>query len=188
MQIPLQIRFKNLDPSPAIEAAVRKRADQLERFADRITSCRVTIEAPHKHHRQGNLYQVTVDVRTPGDEVVVSRSPGEHHAHEDAYVAIRDAFNATRRQLQNHVRVQRGKVKSHDVPAHGKITGLYPRDDYGTITDNAGREIYFHRNSVVNADFDSLEIAAEVRFDEEAGDKGPQASSVYRVGKHHIAS
>lgn len=186
MQIPLQIRFRNLEPSPAIEAAVRKRAEKLERFGDKIMNCRVTIEAPHKHHHKGNLYHVTVDVRTPGEEIVANRSPEEHHAHEDVYVAIRDAFKAARRQLQDHVREKRGKVKSHDVPPHGKITGLFPADDYGTITDSDGREIYFHRNSVVNAEFDSLDIDVEVRFVEEAGDKGPQASSVYLIGKHHI--
>lgn len=186
MQIPLQIRFHQLEPSPAIEAAVRKRAEQLERFADKIMSCRVTIEAPHKHHHKGNIYHVTIDVRTPGGEVVASRSPQKHHAHEDVYVAIRDAFKATRRQLQDHVREKRGKVKSREATPHGRVTELYPGDDYGTITDSGGREIYFHRNSVVNADFDELEIDAEVRFVEESGDKGPQASSVFLIGKHHI--
>ncbi len=186
MQIPLQIRFHNLDASPAVEDAIRKRAEQLERFADKIMSCRVTIEAPHKHHHKGNLYHVTIDVRTPGGEIVASRSPDEQHAHEDVYVAIRDAFKAARRQLQDLVREKRGKVKSHEAPPHGRISELYPGDDYGTITDTAGREIYFHRNSVVNAEFDGLAIDAEVRFVEEAGDKGPQASSVFLIGKHHI--
>ena len=183
---PLQIRFRNLESSPAVEAAVRQRAEQLERFADKIMSCRITVEAPHKHQHKGNLYHVTVDVRTPGREVVANRSPVEHHAHEDVYVAIRDAFNAARRQLQDQVREKRGKTKSHEVPPHGRISELYPADDYGTITDSTGREIYFHRNSVVNARFDSLYPGMEVRFVEEAGDLGPQASSVYLVGKHHI--
>ncbi len=186
MQIPLQIRFHKLESSPAIEAAVHKRAEQLERFGDRIVSCRVTIEAPHKHHHKGNLYHVKVDIRTPGGEVVASRHPDEHHAHEDVYVAIRDAFKAARRQLQDQVRERRGKVKTHEVPPHGRITELFPAADHGTITDSTGREIYFHRNSVVDADFDALTIDAEVRFVEEMGDDGPQASSVYLIGKHHI--
>ena len=185
MQIPLQIHFNNVDPSPAVESAIHKRAAQLERFGGEIVSCRVTIVAPHKHHHKGNLFYVTVDLRTPGRELVVSRSPQESHANEDVYVAIRDAFKAARRQLQDHMREQRGKVKSHDTPPHGKITHFYPADDYGTITDSGGREIYFHRNSVVNADFDKLGIDTEVRFAEEAGDEGPQASSVYIVGKRH---
>lgn len=186
MQIPLQIRFHKLEPSEAVEAAIRKRAEQLEHFAHDITSCRVTIEAPHKHHHQGNLYHVTIDIRTPAGEVVVSRSPDQHQAHEDAYVAIRDAFKAARRRLQDQLREQRGKVKVHDTPPHGRVSALHPADNYGTITDSNGREIYFHRNSVVNEDFDQLEIGAEVRFAEEAGDEGPQASSVHVIGKHHI--
>lgn len=186
MQVPLQIRFNNLEPSDAVESSVRKHVAHLERFCDDIVSCRVTIEAPHKHHRQGNIYQVTVDVRTPGEKNVASRTPTEDHAHEDVYVAIRDAFDAVHRQLQERQRKRRGKVKSHATPPHGRVSELYPAGDYGTITDSHGREIYFHRNSMVDADFDTLDIGAEVRFVEEAGDNGPQASSVYLIGKHHI--
>lgn len=186
MQIPLQIHFQNMEPSEAVEAAVRKKAEQLERFDDTITSCRVTIGLPHKHHHRGKLYHVVIDVRTPAGEVAVSRMPDDEHAHEDVYVAIRDAFDAARRRVQDQVREQRGKVKSHETPPHGRIVRLHRAEDYGRIKDSDGREIYFHRNSVVNADFDELEVGAEVRFAEEVGDKGPQASSVHLIGKHHI--
>lgn len=183
MQVPLEIRFHNLEPSDAIEAAVRQRAEKLEQFADDIVSCRVTIEAPHKHHRRGKLYGVKVDVRVPGSEIVASREPDAHHAHEDVYVALRDAFDAARRQLQDYVRIRRAKVKTHEAPPEGRIVALYPDEDYGRIAAPDGREIYFHRNSVVDADFDRLEPGAAVRFDEEAGDEGPQATSVRPVGK-----
>ncbi len=186
MQIPLQIRFRNIEPSAAVEAAVRKRAEQLERLDNRITSCRVTIEMGHRHRHKGNLYHVVIDVRTPTGEVVVSRMPNDKHAHKDVYVAIRDAFDAARRQLKNQLREAQGKIKVHETPPHGRISELHPTDDYGRITDSGGREIYFHRNSVVNAEFDELEIGAEVRFVEEAGDEGPQASSVHVIGKHHV--
>jgi len=186
MQLPLQIHFHNLEPSDAVELNVRKHAARLERYCDKIISCRVTIEAPHKHHRKGNIYQVIVDVRTPGDESVVSHTNSQEHAHEDVYVAIRDAFEAVQRQLQDHLLRERGKVKSHVTPPHGEITELFPASDYGTITDSAGREVYFHRNSVINANFDSLDIGSEVRFAEESGDKGQQASTVHLIGKHHI--
>lgn len=186
MQVPVEIRFQNMDRSPTIEAAVRERAQKLERFADHIISCHVSVEAPHKHHRHGKLYHVAVDVRTPGGEIVASRSPDEHHAHEDVYVAVRDAFKAAQRQLQDYVRVQRGKVKPHEVPLHGTITVLHPDQDYGRIRTPDGREIYFHRNSVLNADFDRLEVGMETRFSEEPGERGPQASSVQIIGKHHL--
>lgn len=111
MPTPLQIQFHNLGPSPAIEDAVRKYADRLERFHPDIMSCRVTVEASHKHKYKGNLYHIVVDVKTRGDEVVVSRAPDDRQEHEDIYVAIRDAFNAARRQLQDRIDIRRGYVK-----------------------------------------------------------------------------
>lgn len=186
MQVPLEIRFHNLDRSEAIEQAIRERAEKLEQFADDIVSCRVTVEAPHKHHRHGRLYGVTVDVRLPGGEIVANRGPAAHHAHEDVYVTIRDAFKAVRRQLQDHVRVRRGKVKAHDAPAHGRISELHPDEDFGRIAASDGRDVYFHRNSVVDAAFDDLRLGDEVRFADEAGDAGPQASTVHVIGKHHV--
>lgn len=113
MQVPLEIVFHNVDRSPAVEAAVRERADKLEQFADNITSCRVTVEAPHKNHQHGNLYTVRVDLRFPGGEAIANRSPSADHSHEDVYVAVRDAFRAARRQLQDRQRIRRGDVKVH---------------------------------------------------------------------------
>lgn len=186
MQLPLEIRFDNLTPSPALEAVVREHAEKLEHFMPEIVSCRVILKAPHKHHQQGNLFGVTVDVRYPGGEVVASRDTPEQHSHEDAYVAVRDAFKAVRRRLQDRARRRRGKVKPHEPPPHGKILELDREKNCGRIATPDGREIYFHRNSVLNADFDKLAPGIEVRFAEEAGDKGPQASSVHVLGKHHI--
>lgn len=116
MQIPIQINFHGLGPSPAIEAAVRKHAKKLELFRNDIVSCRVTVESPHKHQRKGRLYHIVINVRTEGDEIAVSRMPDDQTAHEDIYVAIRDAFKATRRQLQDRLKIQRGHVKKHELP------------------------------------------------------------------------
>jgi ribosome-associated translation inhibitor RaiA len=77
-------------------------------------SCRVVIELHHRHHHQGNLYHVRVDLKVPDAEIVASREPAEHHAHEDVYVAIRDAFNAVRRRLEDYIRRRRGVVKAHE--------------------------------------------------------------------------
>ncbi|MEW5703672.1 MAG: ribosome-associated translation inhibitor RaiA [Pseudomonadota bacterium] len=104
MEIPLQITFRNMDPSEAIEANVREKTDKLERYFDRITSCRVVIEAPHRHHTKGKLYNVRIDIGVPGKEIVVTHSGPKDHAHEDAYVAIRDAFNAAARQIEDYAR------------------------------------------------------------------------------------
>ena len=186
MEQPLQITFRDIPHSDAVEAGIREKAAKLEQFCDRIMSCRVVVEAPHGHHHRGKLYHVRVDLTVPNAEIIVNRSPSEHHAHEDVYVAIRDAFDATRRQLQSYVRKQRGKVKSHELPHHGKVSSLVPGGDYGRIQTSDGRDIYFHRNSVINGDFDALETGNEIRFTEEAGEDGPQASTVHIIGKHHI--
>jgi ribosomal subunit interface protein len=116
MQIPLQIRFQNLERSDFIEAAVRKQAKKLEQFRDDIVSCRITVESPHKHQRKGRLFRVIINVRTRGDEIAVSRMPDNEQAHEDVYVAIHDAFDAARRQLQDRLNVRRGFVKTHAAP------------------------------------------------------------------------
>jgi len=186
MQVPLEVRFHNVDPSPAVEAAVRERMAKLERLTNHIISCRVTVEAPHKSHQQGNLFTVRVDLRYAGGEAVANRTPSANHAHEDVYVALRDAFRAVRRQLQVRARVRRGEVKPHDVPPHGTIASIDKEHGCGRIATSEGRDIYFHRNSVINASFERLGPGVEVRFAEEAGDEGPQASSVHVVGKHHV--
>jgi cold shock CspA family protein/ribosome-associated translation inhibitor RaiA len=183
----LQITFRNLDPSPAVEAKVRQRARELEQFAERIVSCRVVIEAP-KRHRHGDLYHVRVDLKIPGQEIVVKRDPPEHHAHEDIYVAVRDCFDAVRRQLEDRVRQLRGDVKAHEVPSHGKIARLIAESDYGFIEATDGTEVYFNCNAVANGGFKKLIVGDEVRFvlHPSEGEKGPLASAVVPIGKHHL--
>lgn len=110
MPIPLQIRFRNMDPSPAVEERIRKKAAKLERFHDRILSCTVVVEAPHRHHHQGKLYSVRVDISVPGKDVIVGRAKPIDHAHEDVYVAVRDAFVAVTRK-------KRGSVTTHAARA-----------------------------------------------------------------------
>jgi len=185
MQIPLQITFRDMEQSDAIEKAVREKAEKLNQFAD-IMSCRVVVQMINKHSHKGTLYQVLIDLTAPGTEIVVSRDHGVDHSHEDVYVAIRDSFDAARRQLQDHHRVSHQKVKAHEVPPHGRVSELFPDEGYGRIETPDGRSIYFHQNSVLNDEFSELEIGSEVRFTEEPGEEGPQASSVQRVGKHHI--
>lgn len=186
MQIPLQITFRDLARSPAIEASVREHAEKLDRYYDRIMGCRVMVEESHKHHRRGNHFHVRVDVTLPGGELVASREPDEHHAYTDVYVAIRDAFDTMRRQLEDYARKHDQRLKVHAAPPHGRVVELHPQEHYGRIETPDGRLVYFHRNSVLGADFDTLRIGAEVRFDEEAGERGPQASTVHVVGKHHV--
>lgn len=181
----LQITIRDFPHSDALEANIRDKAAKLDQFYDRIMACRVMVEAPHGYHHKGNLYHVRIDLTVPDAELVVNRAPKEHHAHEDVYVAVRDAFDAARRQLQDYARKQRSMVKRHETPRHGKISELPPGQDFGRIRDADGRDIYFHRNSLIDGDFNLLGIGDEVWFSEEPGEAGPQASTVHLAGKHH---
>ena len=188
MQMPLQITFRHMEPSPALEARIRQRAEELDQFFDRITSCRVVVESAHRRQQQGKLFEVRVALTVPGNEIVVGREPGINHAHEDAHVAVRDAFDAARRLLEDHVRRRRGEAKTHAVPDHGRVARLLPDRDCGFITTPGGEEIYFHRNSVAGDAYDKLEIGSEVRFVAQHAEsaEGPQASTVVPLGKHHL--
>lgn len=188
MQIPLEVTFHNMDRSDAVEANIREKADKLERYFDRIVGCRVVVEAPHKHGRKGKMFEVRIDVSVPGKEILVNRAGPKNRAHEDVYVAIRDAFAAAGRQLEDHARKVRGEVKTHEAPPHGTIARLFPYEGYGFIAMSDGREVYFHKNSVANGQFDKLEVGTEVRVAvaPNEGEAGPQASTVTPIGKHHI--
>jgi cold shock CspA family protein/ribosome-associated translation inhibitor RaiA len=211
MKIPLQITFRNMPPSESIEKNILQKAAKLELFCKPITSCRVTVEAPHRHHHKGKSYQVRIDLTAPGTEIVINRASkrlkatelrlsepperklAESHAtskqgaHEDVYVVIRDAFNAAGRRLQDYVRRQSGAVKVHEPAAHARVSKLFPLEGYGFLNTPDGREIYFHGNSVLEPGFDHLDIGAEVHFIEEQGEKGPQASTVRFAGKQGSA-
>ena len=181
MQMPLQITIRDVPHSSALEAQIRERAAKLEAFHPRITSCRVTVEELGKHHHQGRHFRVHVDVRVPGKEVLVNR---DHH--EDVYVALRDAFDAAKRQLEEVIRERRGDVKVHEVPQHGKVARLFTDEGYGFIQTRDGRELYFSRENVVHPPFEHLAPGQEVQFVEEPAAEGPQAKRV-SVGKHHGA-
>ncbi|KPK40526.1 MAG: 30S ribosomal protein S30 [Gammaproteobacteria bacterium SG8_47] len=186
MQLPLQITYRHTDASPTLDDYIRERVDKLDRMFDKLTSCRVVVESPHQHHNKGKIYHVRIDLTAPETELVVSRDPAQHQAHQDVYVAVRDAFDAAQRKLETYIEQRRGQTKTHEIPPYGRISELVPAQDYGRIRTPDEREIYFHRNSLIDANLDDLEIGAEVRFVEEQGENGPQASTVHVVGKHHL--
>jgi ribosomal subunit interface protein len=179
MELPLQVTLRDISPSEAVEGYIRERALKLDEFYNKIMSCRVVVEAPVRHHRKGGPFKVRIDMTVPGDELVVNRQ-----ADEDIYVAIREAFDAARRRLEDYARRQRGSVKVHEAPPQGRVGKLFPEEGYGFIETPDGSEIYFHRNSVLGPGFDRLELGTEVRFVQEEGERGPQASTVTIVGKH----
>jgi ribosomal subunit interface protein len=178
VQTPIQITFRGLGPSSAVEDYVRRRASKLETFHHRITGCKVTVEAPNLHHKQGRQYRVRIDLVVPKAELVVGRTPDEGSSHEDVYAAIDDAFDDAGRVLQDHIERQRGYIKTHEHHRHGRVARLFTEQGYGFIETAEGDEVYFHKNSVLREAFGRMSVGTEVRFVDEAGEQGPQASSV----------
>lgn len=179
MQVPLQITMRDIQHSEALDADIRDRVQKLELFYPRIVGCRVAVEQPHKHQHRGKQFGVRIDLTVPGGKLVINR---EHH--EDVYVALRDAFDAAKRKLEDYGHRQRGEVKAHDLAVRGRVAKLVPEEGYGFIETPDGRRLYFSRENVATPDFERLEPGTEVQFLEEAGAEGPQAKRV-SVGKHH---
>jgi cold shock CspA family protein/ribosome-associated translation inhibitor RaiA len=173
MELPLQITAQNFALAPADERAIRDAAAKLDEFASRILSCRVVIEVPKGRGHSGRQYRIHVKLEVPGDEIVVRRL-----SDEAMPAAVQKAFKAVGRRLQDHVRRQRGDVKLPRRAPRGVITRLFPWEGYGFLTSADGREIYFDRRSVLNDAFDHLQEGAQVRYVEEPGEQGPQASTV----------
>jgi cold shock CspA family protein/ribosome-associated translation inhibitor RaiA len=184
MQLPLQITFRGMGPSDAIESLIRERAARLERFHDRIMRCHVVVELPHQHQRKGGHFAVRIDITTPTGEIAVTHDPKLDHSHEDFNVVVRDAFNTAARRLEDEVRRHRGDVKTHEEPPLGRVVRLFPAKGYGFFVTPDEEEVYFHENSVVDGAFSKLEVGSEIRFTLAPNEsvKGPQASSVQIQG------
>jgi ribosomal subunit interface protein len=188
MQVPLKLAFREMEPSDAIEARIRERVSRLERFYDRITSCDVVVDAPHRHHHQGRIYEIRIVIRIPGADIAINRAGPHDHAHEDVYVALRDAFDAAERKLEDAQRRRDHRAKVHEVPPHGRVARIFPQDGYGFVETSDGLEVYFHENSVMGAPFADLHTGDEVRLElaDNESDRGPQATTVRPIGRHHI--
>jgi len=188
MQAPIQIAFRHCAPSEKIRAEIERQARKLEQFSDRITSCRVVVEAPNDRHRSGGLYRVDIRLAMPdGKEIVVDRRQGEKREREHINVAIREAFDAAARQVDDFMHELRREVKVHDAGRLARVSKFVAGADYGFLQTDDGREVYFHRNAAPDGVFERLSVGSDVRFVEEAGEKGPQASSVWPIGKHRPA-
>ena len=183
MKLPLQITFRDLDSSPAIRRMVEERVERLDGLCDRLISCRVAIEAPDRHtHHGASQYLVRVDVKAPSVELVATHTPSPDES-ADLYVTIGRAFDEMDRQVDEWNARSRWMVKRHSGPPRARVAKIFWDRDYGFLEASDGREIYFHKHSVLRNRWDQLEVGAEVRFAEEDGDKGPQASTVDVVGR-----
>jgi cold shock CspA family protein len=202
MKWPLQITYRNVEPTAEIEEWIRHEAEKLDTFYNHVMTCRVGVEVPHRHHRRGGAYHIRIDVKVPGGQVVVNREPslaseirhlGEiasskqtelHASQKNLRLAIKSAFRAAGRRLQDYARCQRGDIKMHMPPEEGFVSKIVSEDGYGFLTATDGREIYFRKNSVLDDAFSHLVVGTTVSFVEEQGEKGPQASTVRILVEH----
>ena len=185
LRVPLEISYRNVQKTDDIEDLIYEKCAKLEQVCNYITSCRVAIEKPQEHQKSGNPYRVRLDITVPpGHELVVKREVGEGEMHEELTSVIRKVFNAARRKLKKLTEKQRGEVKSHPTrEARAIVVRLFREEDYGFLQTLDRREFYFHRNSILQDDFDHLELGTSVRFIEREGEKGPHASSVQIIDK-----
>lgn len=178
MKQPLQIRFVGMEPSEAVESAARSKAEKLDHFRPDVMACRVTIELSDKHRHQGRSYAVRLDVTVPDHELTVDRVHDE-----DVYVALRDAFDDMKRQLEDSVRRVRGQEKLHPVPLHGEVVRFADEGRCGFIRTPAGDEYWFGPENVTGIPFEHLALGSQVQFIPELAAEGRQAKRV-SVGKH----
>lgn len=184
MDTPLEIVFHNTASSPEVEAEIREHVHRLERRFGHLTGCRVSVELLHRQHRTGNRYEVHIEPRVPGGELAVTREPhraAEKYAQPTLHQSLRDAFKAAERRLLEYKRRLQGEVKPHEAAFAGQISQLYPAEDHGFILTHEGTQLYFHRNNLMQGDFDRLRKGEKVRFVETAGDTGPIAYKVWPV-------
>ena len=183
METPLELAFRNVESSDEIKALVAQKVRHLETFYDGITSCHVFISAPHKSQQKGDLYEVTIEVRVPGDELVVRHNQKDAPEHEHMPVAIRDAFAAMTRKVKRWKDKVGGDVKVHDGPLQGRVVEIYHDASYGQIIATDHRLVYFHENSVVDGSFRDLQPrdTVELVVQSDESEIGPQASTVRKI-------
>lgn len=177
--IPVRIVWHHVEPSPTVESRIHQQAERLARLCPEALDCLVTVDAPPRHHHHGGLWGVRIDLSVPHGEVLVGG--GDHaldHRFEDLHVAVDAAFRALRRRYQDWQRVRRHDVKVHAEPALATVARISKARRHGFLETPDGREIYFHANAVLGSGFRALRPGSRVRFVEEPGEQGPQASTV----------
>lgn len=178
--LPIQITLRDIESSEAIEQLIRKKAEKLHQYYDRISSCRVVIETSQKHKHQGKIFNVRIDVTVPGKEFVVNKKHDQ-----DVNVAMRDAFDAMARQLEEHGRKRHGRVKTHNEVLHGHVARMIHEEGYGFIEGIDGNEYYFSVTNVTFPNFAHLTIGDAVEFVTETVSEGRQAQHVIRERQNH---
>jgi cold shock CspA family protein/ribosome-associated translation inhibitor RaiA len=182
MNTPLEITFHNLMSSPALEAEIEKRVAKLEKLYPRLTSVRVSVEKPHRQNRTSSVFEVHVEMSVPGRVLAVTREPKrarQRFTKPTIHTSLNDAFRVAEAQLKEFKALQRGAVKTHPAMLHGSVRRVDRRNGRGFLTTNDGKEMYFHRNSLLGGDFEKLKRGDLVQYTEALGDTGPTANKVW---------
>jgi cold shock CspA family protein len=185
METPAEVEFTGIDPLPEVRAEIDRHIAQLEKRFGRITSCRVAVRGDGK--KNGSRFEVHIHLALPNHkDVSVDYSRPADLRSTQVRTALNDAFKRARRQLQDRVRRMERLVKHHTPTPVGTVARIDPSGDFGFIATSDGREIYFHKNSVLNGGFARLRPGSSVAFAEEEGDKGAQASTVKPTSKRPV--
>ena len=190
METQVEVTFRGLPADPNVDALARREAHKLERYGQKLVSCRVAIEQPQRHQQGGSPFRVRLFIGAGLQQpIVVTREPLKSDMHESLRTIVLGAFRAARRQIQSMTQRRRGETKALQEP-RALVVRLFPgasrEEGYGFLKTLDGRELYFHRHSVLHDDYERLAVGTEVRFEEEDGDNGPQASTVQVVNKPGI--
>lgn len=175
MKLPVQITIRDFINSAVLKDHILHKVKKLNEINPRIMSCRVIVEMPQKHKRQGKLFNVKIDLTIPGEEITISKN-----ADEDIYITLREAFDDAKRRLEYYARKNQhnGKVHHAKVPMRGYISQLYSDEGYGFIEAADGHSVYFNECVLNHVHMKHLDIGMPVQFLEEMGEKGPQACRV----------
>ncbi len=173
MQQPLQITFRDIDHSEAVESRIREKIAKLDQVYNHIISCKVVVELVQKHQHQGKLNKVSIYANVPGKELMVS-----NHPNENLYLAIQGSIDSMREQLDEHRRRQYGDTKDHGERLNGEIVRLMEEDSYGFIVDEQENEYYFNLTHLVDIKFHQLHIGDKIRFLPAVGNEGLQARRI----------
>jgi cold shock CspA family protein len=187
METDLKIDLHGAEPSEAVSRLITGHVTELEGVYGRITACHVSVKAPGQHHRKGGLFEVSVHLSLPdGREVNVGRTPRLDERYANILFAVNDAFRRARRQLQDQVRRLQTQTKMHEAQPMGAVIQFDGDADFGFIQTDDGHEIYFHKHSILDGPPLRIDRGSRVTFVEEAGEKGPRASTVRLAGKHGL--
>lgn len=185
MNIPLEVSYRGVEKTDALEALIQEKVSKLEEVCDHISRCQIAIEKAHTNPSSGSPYRVRIDLTVPpGHELAAVKNPDDGTQYIPLEAVIRDTFEAARRQLQELSARQRNEVKTHAQQSiTAVVTQLFPEQDYGLIKSLDGQDIHFDRSSMLHDDFEWMEIGTGVQFFLVETEAGPRAVNVKIISK-----